>query len=93
MTKETLLHALEAERIKPSADGIRIPDDRDATFIIANPGETMQIGKVVRIELRDSVLCLESSKGERFWFTYDLLLGVRVRGAQVAKDHTAGFSR
>ena len=44
-------------------------------------------------ELRDSVLCLETTKGERFWFTYDLLLGMRVRAAQDTKDHGPGFSR
>jgi hypothetical protein len=51
------------------------------------------VGKVIKIELRDSALCLETTKAERFWFTYDLLLGMRIRAAQDTKDHGAGFSR
>jgi hypothetical protein len=93
MTKETLLHALEAERLKSAGDGIHVPDDRDATFIVAGSGEMIQIAKVVKIDLRDSVLCLETAKGERFWFTYDLILGLQLRSAKTAKDHGAGFSR
>ena len=93
MTKETLLHALGAEGLKVVSDGVAIPDDRDASFIVAGSGETIQVSKVIKIELRDSVLCLETTKGERFWFTYDLLLGMRVRATQDTRDHGAGFSR
>jgi hypothetical protein len=93
MTKETLLAALDAERLKPGNDGIAIPEDRDATFLVSAPGETIQVGRVVRIETRDSSLCLETSRGERFWFTYDLVLGLRLRNAKAAKEPAAGFGR
>jgi hypothetical protein len=93
MTKETLLAALETERLKHGNDGIAVPDDRDATFLVSAPGETIQVGRVVRIEARDGALCLETSKGERFWFTYDLVLGVRIRNAKLAKDSAPGFGR
>jgi hypothetical protein len=94
MTKETLLYALEAERLKPGSDGsVTIPDDRDATIMVAGSGETIQVGKVAKIELRDSVLGLETAKGERYWFTYDLLLGLRLTTAQNAKEHATGFSK
>jgi hypothetical protein len=93
MTKETLLSSLEAERLKLGTDGINVPEDRDATFIVAGPGETIQVGKVVKIEARDTSLCLETAKGERYWFTYDLVLGVRFRSAKLAKESTTGFGR
>jgi hypothetical protein len=93
MTKETLLSTLESERLKPAPDGIDVPEDRDATFMVAAPGETIQIGKVVKIEARDTSLCLETAKGERYWFTYDLVLGVRLRSAKLAKEPTTGFAR
>ena len=93
MTKETLLAALDAERLKPGTDGITVPEDRDATFMLAAPGETIQIGKVVRIETRDASVCLETLKGERYWFTYDLVLGVRIRSAKTTREHAAGFGR
>ena len=93
MTKETLLIALGAEGLKVGGEGVAIPDDRDASFIVAGPGETIQIGKVIKVELRDSVLCLETAKGERFWFTYDLVLGMQVHAAKDTRDHGAGFAR
>ena len=93
MTKETLLFALGAEGLKPGSEGVFIPDERDASFIVAGPGETIQVGKVIKIELRDSAICLETTKGERFWFTYDLLLGMRVRAVKDTKDHGPGFSK
>ena len=93
MTKETLLAALETERLKPGNDGFAVPEDRDATFLISAPGETVQVGRVVKIEARETSLCLETSKGERFWFTYDLVLGVRLRNAKLAKDLAPGFGR
>ena len=93
MTKETLLFALEAEHLKAGTDGIAVPEDRDATFMVATPGETIQVSRVVKIEARDSSLCLETAKGERFWFTYDLVLGVRVRSAKLSKEPTTGFGR
>ena len=93
MTKESLLSTLEAERLKAGSDGITVPEDRDATFMVAGPGETIQIGKVVKVEARDTTLCLETIKGERYWFTYDLVLGVRFRSAKLAKEPTTGFGR
>ena len=93
MTKETLVSVLEAERLKPGNDVIAVPEDRDATFMVASPGETIQVSKVVKIEARESSLCLETNKGERYWFTYDLVLGVRFHSAKLAKEQTAGFGR
>jgi hypothetical protein len=93
MTKETLLFAFQNERLKVATDCFTVPEDRDATFMVAGTGETIQIGKVVKIEMRESALCLETGKGERYWFSYDLILGVRLRSAQNAKDHTTGFTR
>jgi hypothetical protein len=93
MTKETLLYALGAEGLKVASDCVAIPDERDASFIVVAPGETIQVGKVIKIELRDSALCFETTKRERFWFTYDLVLGMRVRAAEGTKAHGAGFGR
>jgi len=93
MTKQTLLSVLEAERLKVGSDGIVVPEDREATFMLAGPGETIQVGRVVKIEAREDSLCLETAKAERYWFSYDLVLGVRLRTAKTAKSQTAGFGR
>jgi len=93
MTKETLLSALGVEGLKVGNNSVVIPDERDTSFIVGGPGETIQVGRVVKIELRDGAICLETTKGERFWFTYDLLLGMRIRAAEDTKAHGTGFSR
>jgi hypothetical protein len=93
MTKETLLAALEAEKIKAGPDGASVPEERDATFMVAGHGETIQVGRVVRIETRDTALCLETAKGERYWFTYDLVLGVRLRSLKLPKEPATGFGK
>ncbi|MBN2576430.1 MAG: hypothetical protein JXP73_17845 [Deltaproteobacteria bacterium] len=93
MTKETLLAALEAERLKAGNDGIAVPEERDAAFMVAGPGETIQVSRVVRIEPRDGSLCLETARGERYWFTYDLVLGLRLRSPKLAKEAPTGFGR
>jgi len=93
MTKETLIQALEAEGLKAGGENIAVPDERDASFIVASPGETIQVGKVIKIELRATSFCLETTKGERYWFTYDLLIGLRVRAAETGKDRPTGFNR
>ena len=94
MTKETLLAALETEKLKPGSDGgVGVPEERDATFMVGAPSETIQVGKVVRIDALETALCLETSKGERYWFTYDLVLGMRLRSAKTTREHAAGFGR
>ena len=95
MTKETLVQVLQAEGLKVANDGVSIPEPRDASFMVAGPGETVQVAKVTRVELRETAICFETAKSERYWFSYDLVLGLRVRGAEASKERKerAGFSR
>ena len=93
MTKDTISAALSAEGLSASQDGFTIPDEREATFLVAAPGDVMPLNKVVRVELRDKVLCLHTSKDDHFWFTYDLILGLRVLAAKPGKEHVAGFAK
>ncbi len=93
MTKDTLLLALGAERLEVVKDSITIPEEREATFMMAGSGETIQIDKVVKLELRDSALCLETAKGERYWITYDLVLGLQLRSTRTSGGQGAGFAR
>lgn len=90
------MQALQAEGLKVANDGAVIPEPRDASFMVAGPGETIQVAKVTKVELREGAVCLETAKAERYWFTYDLLLGLRIRGAEAAKERkerAAGFGR
>jgi hypothetical protein len=93
MTKDAISSALSAEGLTASQDIFAIPEDREAIFFVAAPGDVMPVNKVTRVELRDKVLCLNTVKDEHFWFTYDLILGLRALAAKPGKDRVAGFAK
>ena len=93
MTKDTITAALAAEGLQASQDTFKIPEEREAVFLVAAPGDVMQLNKIIRVELRDKVLSLQTIKDEHFWFTYDLVLGLRLLAAQLGKDRVAGFAK
>jgi hypothetical protein len=93
MTKDTISAALSAEGLAPSQDTFTLPEEREAIFLVAAPGDVLPVNKVTRVELRDKVLCLHTVRNEHFWFTYDLILGLRVLAAKPGKDRVAGFAK
>jgi hypothetical protein len=93
MTKDTIIAALVAEGLTASQEAFTIPEDREASVMVAAPGDVMPVNKVTRIELRDKLLCLHTAKEDHFWFTYDLILGLRFMAAKPGKDRVAGFSK
>jgi hypothetical protein len=94
MTKETIVAALEAEGFKHANQAFALREEREATCFIATQGDVLPIAKLVRIEMRDKHVLLETGKNERFVFSYEDVLGFRLLGVDVkAKDRGAGFSR
>jgi hypothetical protein len=93
MTKDAITAALSAEGLTASQDTFTIPEEREAIFLVAAPGDVLPVNKVTRAELRDKVICLHTSKDEHFWFTYDLVLGLRVLAAKPGKERLAGFAK
>jgi hypothetical protein len=93
MTKDTIAAALSAEGLQVNQDAFTIPEEREAIFLVAAPGDVMQMNKIIRVELREKVLSLQTVKDEHFWFTYDLVLGLRLLAAQPGKDRVAGFAK
>ena len=92
MTREIIAAALEAEGLK-GGQSIAVPEGRDATFFVGAPGEVLNVPKVVKLELRDQYLYLQSGKDERFFFAYEDVLGFRMIGAATARERPAGFAR
>lgn len=90
MNREIFTLALEAEGIKADKTGYALPVDRDASVLMALPGDVYSVDHVVRIELREKFLLLETSKREHFVFAYEALLGLRI---QAGRERTAGFAR
>jgi len=93
MTKDTIIAALSAEGLQANQDSFTIPEEREAVFLVAAPGDVMPVNKVIRVELRDKVLSLQTVKDEHFWFTYDLVLGLRLIAAKPGTERVAGFAK
>jgi hypothetical protein len=95
MTKETIAAALDAEGISAGKDGrFAVPENREVVCIIATAGDVVPVEKVTALELRPQFITLENSKRERFYFTYDSVLGLRMLAGQAARDRVAaGFGR
>lgn len=91
MTKDTLMQILKTEKLAVDGAVVTVPEDREATLFISGTGETIQVPKVVRLDVGDSCVCLQTAKDERYWFTYELVLGVRLLPAKASKERTAGF--
>jgi hypothetical protein len=91
MTREIITQILEAEGAKSSGGVFSIREDREASCFVSAPGELLQIPRVVKIDLRDKFLSLQTVKDERFVFAYEDILGFRL-AAQTNKDRAAGFT-
>jgi hypothetical protein len=94
MTREIISAALESEGLKAGSQGFTIAEDREATCLVSSPGEVMSVSKVVVADLREKYLYLQTAKDERYFFGYDVVLGLRLLGkSSSAKERSAGFSR
>jgi hypothetical protein len=93
MTREIIALALEAEGLKVGAQGVAVPDEREGTFFVGAPGDIMHVSKVVKLELREKYVALQTAKDERYFFAYEDVLGFRLAGVASAKERSAGFSR
>ncbi len=93
MTREIIVNILEGEGAEAKAGSFKIPEAREATCFISNPGELLAIGRVVKIDLKDLFLTITTAKDERFAFAYEDVLGFKLAAPALAKDRSAGFTR
>jgi hypothetical protein len=93
MTREIIVNILEGEGAEGKAGAFKIPEAREATCFISNPGELLAIGRVVKVDLKDQFLTITTAKDERFAFAYADVLGFKLAAPAQAKDRSAGFTR
>jgi len=91
MTREIVTQILESEGAKSSGSVYIIREDREATCFVSAPGDVLQIPRIVKVDLKDKFVSLQTAKEERFIFAYEDVLGFKL-GGQQHKDRTAGFS-
>ena len=90
MTREILAHTLESEGLQAGNQGYAIPENREATFFVALPGDMFPVERVVRVELRDKLVLLQNARHERFFFGYENVAGLRLLGSVAARDRVPG---
>jgi hypothetical protein len=93
MTREIILSILESEGGESKGGALAFREDREVTAFVSAPGELLNVSRVVRVELKDKFVSLQTSKDERFVFAYEDVLGFKFATATTVKDRSAGFSR
>ena len=91
MTREIIMQILESEGAKGGTNGFSIRDDREATCFVSAPGELLQIPRLVKIDLKEKFVSLQTNKDERFLFAYEDVLGFKIAAARTG-ERSAGFS-
>ncbi len=93
MTREIIGLVLESEGLKGGNQGFAVPEEREATVLVSAPGDVFPVGRVVKVDLREKYIFLQTSKSEHLYFAYEDVLGLRLLPAPSARDRVAGFSR
>jgi hypothetical protein len=93
MTREIILSILESEGAESKGGALTLREDRDVTAFVSAPGEVLNVARIVRVELKDKFVTLQTGKDERFVFAYEDVLGFKFAAAVALKDRSAGFGR
>jgi hypothetical protein len=93
MTREIILSILESEGGEAKGSALTLREDREVTAFVSAPGEVLNVARIVRVELKDKFVVLQTAKDERFAFSYDDVLGFKFATAANVKDRSAGFGR
>jgi hypothetical protein len=93
MTREIILSILESEGADAKGGALTLREDRDVTAFVSAPGEVLAVARIVRVELKDKFIAMQTAKDERFVFAYEAVLGFKSAAATAVKDRSAGFGR
>ena len=93
MTREIILSILESEGAEAKGGALAFREDREVTAFVSSPGELLNVARLVRVELKDKFVCLQTAKDERYTFAYEDVLGFKFSTATTIKDRSAGFGR
>jgi hypothetical protein len=93
MTREIIQSILESEGADAKGGALSLREDREVSAFVASPGETLNVARVVRVELKDKFVTLQTAKDERFAFSYDAIVGFKFAAATSLKERSAGFGR
>jgi hypothetical protein len=93
MTREIIVSILESEGAETKGSVLSFREDREVTCFVSSPGELLNVARIVRVDLKDKFVSLQTAKDEHYVFAYEDILGFKVGTSTVMKDRSAGFSR
>jgi len=70
-----------------------VPADTDAVLFVALEGETLSIAKVTRLEATDTLVFLDTVRGERFVVAAEDVRAVRIDKSEHLRKAGAGFGK
>jgi hypothetical protein len=72
-----------------------LPGDVEATLFVALEGETLHVPRVQRVEVADTLVLVDSNRGERFAVTLEDVRAVKIDRTSDSKgrDRGAGFGK
>ena len=71
-----------------------VPGDHEASLFVALEGETLAVTRVTRLEVSDTLLVVDTAKGERFVIAAEDVRAVKVdRGEGKGRERSAGFGK
>ena len=71
-----------------------VPADAEASLFVALEGETLTVSRVTRIEVSDTLLTVDTAKGERYVLAAEDVRAVKMdRGDGKGRERSAGFGK
>lgn len=70
-----------------------VPADAEAVLFVALEGETMEIPKVTRLEAADTLVFLDTVKGDRFVVVAEDIRAIRIDKSEQLRRTGAGFGK
>ena len=71
-----------------------VPSEADASLFVAMEGETLTIARVTRLEPADTLVTVDTAKGERFVVALASVLAVKIdRSDSNRRERSAGFGK
>ncbi len=94
MTAGVLSQILDGQKgVRKDGSAYVLDENIHATaFVGAGGGELMSVVRIVRMDLGKEIIALATAKHERFFFPYDMILGLKLEESQEKKaPGGAGF--
>jgi hypothetical protein len=70
-----------------------VPSETDASLFVALEGETLTVVKVTRLEASDTLVYLDTAKGERYVVAAEDIRAVKIDRSEVLRRGAAGFGK